>query len=315
MVPRVSVVIPTYNYARYLPEAIESVLSQSYTDFELLIIDDQSTDATVEVVSKYAKGDKRITFRVNPNNIGMVNNWNLCLREARGEYIKYLFADDLLCSRDAILRMVEALDTEPGVSLVASARQIIDSKGRPTRILARFPDSSSIIGKQVINRCLRRQKNLIGEPTAVMFRKHLARRGFNPKYRQIVDLEFWFHLLEKGGFAYIRLPLVAFRVHGNQQTQLNKRNTFAIDDTNLLLSEYVFDEAKPYIELTRLYKTFLRYDYNFQIWKLYRKGVIERRAARDRIASEYGWTRFLLGYSLYTICKPLIKLSGYITYR
>jgi hypothetical protein len=111
------------------------------------------------------------------------------------------------------------------------------------------------------------------------------------------------------------LSLVAFRVHGDQQTQLNKRNTFAIDDTNLLLSEYVFDEAKPYIELTRLYKTFLLYDYNFQIWKLYRKGVIERRAARHRIASGYGWTRFLLGYSLYTICKPLIKLSGYITYR
>jgi len=315
MVPRVSVAIPTYNYARYLPEAIESVLSQSYTDFELLIIDDQSTDGTVEVVSKYARGDKRIAFSVNPHNIGMVDNWNLCLREARGEYIKYLFADDLLCSRDALRRMVEALDAEPEVSLVASARQRIDSKGRQTGILAHFPDSSSINGKQVINRCLRRQKNLVGEPTAVMFRKHLSGRGFNPKYRQIVDLEFWFHLLEKGGLAYIGLPLVAFRVHSDQQSQFNRRNALAVDDTKLLLSEYVFDEAKPYIELTRLYKSYLVYDYNYQIWKLSRQGVIERRAARDRIASGYGWTRFLLGYSLYTICKPLIKLSGYITYR
>ncbi len=183
MTPKVSVVIPTYNYAGYLPEAIESVLSQNYTDFELLIIDDHSEDGTAEVVSGYAGKDKRITFKINPHNLGMVENWNLCLREARGKYIKYLFADDLFCSTDAILRMVEALDAEPKVSMVASARQIIDSEGRPMKIRAHFRDSGCINGKQVINRCLRLQKNLVGEPTAVMFRKSLSGRGFNPKLR------------------------------------------------------------------------------------------------------------------------------------
>jgi len=315
MVPRVSVVIPSFNYARYLPEAIESVLSQSYEDFELLIVDDHSTDATPEVVSDYARRDNRITFRVNRNNIGMVENWNLCLKVARGQYIKYLFADDLLCARDAILRMVQALDDRPEISLVASARRIIDSDGRTAGISAHFPDSSFISGEDVINRCLRLQKNLVGEPTAVMFRKHLSGRGFDPKYVQIVDLEFWFHLLEKGGLAYIRSPLVAFRIHGGQQSRFNRRNVNILDDTDHLLSEYVFNKAKPYIRLTPLNKTYLLYDHNYQIWKLYRQGVIERREARDRIASRYGWRRFLLGYPLYKICKPFVKLSRSIANR
>lgn len=308
MAPKVSVLIPTYNYAGYLPEAIESVLSQSYTDFELLIIDDHSSDKTAEIVSRYAEGDKRISFRVNPCNLGMVENWNLCLREAGGEYVKYIFGDDLLCSGDAIRLMVAALDDHPGVSLVASARRIIDSEGRPTAVLAHFPDSGCIEGRRVINRCLRHQKNLVGEPTAVMFRKSLSGEGFNPKFRQIVDMEFWFRLLEKGGFAYINRPLVAFRKHDAQQTGVNRRNApLILDDTERLLTEYVLNEENRYPALSGFRKIFLVYDYNYHIWKLHRQGMLDRSEARGRIASGYGWGRFLLGYPLYKICKPLNK--------
>lgn len=310
MAPRVSVLIPTYNYAGYLSEAIESVLSQSYTDFELLIIDDHSSDQTAGIVSSYAQADKRISFRVNPRNIGMVENWNLCLREAGGEYVKYLFADDLLCSADAVRLMVEALDDDPGVSLVASARRLIDPQGRPTAEVTHFPDSRCIDGRQVINRCLRHQKNLVGEPTAVMFRKRLAAEGFNPKFRQIVDMEFWFRLLEKGGFAYINRPLAAFRSHDAQQTKVNRRNApLILDDTQRLLAEYVLNKGKQYLNLSRFRKTFLVYDYNYQVWKLHRQGLLARSEARGRIASGYGWGRFLLGYPLYKLCKPLNKFS------
>lgn len=299
--------IPTYNYAKYLPEAIESVLSQSYTDFELLIIDDHSTDETARIVSRYAGEDRRISFKINPHNVGMVENWNMCLRQAAGEYVKYLFADDLLCSVDAIRLMIEALDDSPEVSLVASARQRIDKTGRPMAVLAHFPASECIIGTRVINRCLRHQKNLIGEPTAVMFRKCLSGEGFNPKLRQIVDMEFWFRLLERGGFAYINRPLVAFRKHNAQQTMSNSRNPLILDDTEQLLTEYVFNDQKHYIELSRIRKSYLVYDYNYQIWKLHRQGILDRTMARGRIASGCGWPRFLLGYPLYKVCKPFNK--------
>lgn len=125
MNPKVSVCIPAYNYARFLPQAIESVLSQSFGDFELLVIDDGSTDDTRDVVAGYAARDGRIVFRANPVNRGMVPNWNLCLRESRGEYVKFLFADDFLVSQDALGRMADILDADASVSLVASARHVI----------------------------------------------------------------------------------------------------------------------------------------------------------------------------------------------
>src|SRR6185369_11714393 len=117
---KVSVCIPTYNYAAYLAETIESILAQNFADFELLIIDDNSTDDTRAVVEPYAQQDPRIRFSVNPKNLGMVQNWNHCLAQARGEYIKYVFGDDLLASPDTLGRMVGLLDDDGAVSLVCS---------------------------------------------------------------------------------------------------------------------------------------------------------------------------------------------------
>src|SRR3974377_931912 len=99
--PKVSVLVPTYNYARYLPEAIESVLEQDFQDFEVLISDDCSTDGSAEVIARYAAKDSRIRFKIHPANLGMVENWNWCLSEARGDYIKFLFGDDRLAGREA----------------------------------------------------------------------------------------------------------------------------------------------------------------------------------------------------------------------
>src|ERR1700691_6171602 len=100
--PKVSVLIPTYNYARYLAEAIESVLEQDFQDFELLIVDDCSSDNTAEVVQPFCARDARVRFAVNPTNLGMVNNWQRCLDHARGSYIKFLFGDDTLANPQAL---------------------------------------------------------------------------------------------------------------------------------------------------------------------------------------------------------------------
>src|SRR6185369_13911842 len=118
---KVSVCIPTYNYGNYIAETIESVLAQNYSDFELLIIDDGSTDRTAEIVDSYARQDPRIRLIVNEVNLGMVENWNSCLEQAKGEYIKFVFGDDLLASPDALGRMTALLDNDNTVSLVCSA--------------------------------------------------------------------------------------------------------------------------------------------------------------------------------------------------
>ena len=194
---KVSVCIPTYNYARFIPEAIESVLSQNYPNFELIIIDDCSQDNTSEVVMPYAECDNRIIFKRNSVNIGMAKNWDLCLQEASGDYIKFLFGDDLLCSPDALSKMASILDSNNEIALIASARKIIDENSEVIKELAHFQHKMVIEGAKAISMCLWEQKNLIGEPSAVMFRKASAARGFDARYRQLIDLEMWFHFLNR----------------------------------------------------------------------------------------------------------------------
>ncbi len=304
-VPKVSVCIPTYNYARFLPEAIESVLNQTFTDFELLIIDDCSGDNTTAVCNVYAEKDKRIRVRVNTANIGMVNNWNLCLAEAKGQHIKFVFGDDLLSSRTALQEMVDLLEKDRGISLVASARILRDADSRIIRVLAHFKDSVVLPGHAVINRCLSEQKNLVGEPSAVMFRKEDAKRGFLPDYRQIVDLEMWFHLLEKGKFAYISEPLCSFRVHAGQQTSKNAGNLPAAEDNFRIFSQYM---TRPYITISAFHTGYIRYDNVYRIWKMYRTGRISRDKAVKEIEARYGYRRFRVIYPLYKTYKPFLKL-------
>src|ERR1035438_611639 len=171
---KISVCIPTYNYAKYLPEAIDSVLSQNYANFELLIIDDCSQDNTPEIVTSYAANDNRIIFKLNSHNLGMAKNWDLCMQEASGDYIKFLFGDDLLCSPDALSKMASILDSNSKIALVASARKFINENSEYIKELAHFQHKIVIEGTKAISMCLWEQKNLIGEPSAVMFRKELA---------------------------------------------------------------------------------------------------------------------------------------------
>jgi glycosyltransferase involved in cell wall biosynthesis len=304
--PTVSVCVPTYNYGRFLPETIESILTQSFSDFELLIVDDCSGDDTADVLAAYAPRDSRIIARVNDRNLGLVPNWNACLRAARGTYVKFVFGDDFLCSRDALRLMVERLD-DPSVSLVASARRMVDEESRVVSSLATFSTDSVISGPEVINRCLREDHNLIGEPTAVMFRRDQAVRRFDPRYRQIVDMEMWFHLLEHGRFAYITEPLVSFRLHGGQQTSRNLETMVFLDDYMLLFDEYL---AKPYIEFSPAEKRRLVFTMFHKRFKLSRKNRVQRELVMEKIRTLYGTGRFyreLARYKVRTLPDKVLK--------
>jgi hypothetical protein len=237
--PRVSVLIPNYNYARFLPEAIDSVLAQDFTDFELLISDDASTDDSAEIMRASAARDPRIRLQFHPANLGMIPHWNACLREARGEYIKYVFADDCLASRKTLGAMAAMLDGEPAVALAATGRLLLDENSRPTGIWNAFGPAGRYRGTAVITRCLQEDRNLIGEPSAVMFRRAAAGRGFDGRLRQAVDQELWMHLLEHGDLAYDPRPLCTFRRHSLQQTAANRRPDVGPEDSLLILARYL----------------------------------------------------------------------------
>ncbi len=298
--PRVSVLVPTFRYARFMVACIESVLAQTFTDFELLIRDDNSGDGTDEIGERYARLDPRVRYVRNPENLGMVANWNRALKDARAPYVKYLFGDDLIPSPHCLERMVEVMDREPTVSLVGSSRVLLDEEGKAFD-LWRYPGPTGLrSGPRVIYTCLRDTVNYIGEPSAVLFRKADGARGFHPAYRQLVDLEMWFYLLTKGDFWFIEEPLCGFRVHGAQQTAVNKVSGVHKVEQVMLVRDY-FDRSSGPLRSFEKWRLTMRSRLN--LLKMLQGGDIGEAEARDAT----GDVNWVIGTKL---MKPLYK-----TYR
>jgi glycosyltransferase involved in cell wall biosynthesis len=230
--------MPTYNYGRFLGEAIESVLAQDFQDYELIIIDDCSADDSRQVAGRYAGRHPQLRFEINPANLGMVANWNRCLAAARGHYVKFLFGDDKLADPTALGLLVSMLEADAALVLAASGRLIIDEASHQIDLWAPFGAAGRHPGRKTILQCLARNQNLIGEPSAVLFRRDKAGRGFDGGFQQLVDLEMWFHLLEQGDFAYTPRPLCCFRVHPRQQTKLNAAQQIGDKEYTRLLMNY-----------------------------------------------------------------------------
>lgn len=307
MTPKVTVCIPTYNSARYLNEAIDSILQQSLTDFQLVIIDDCSSDETFTIAREAASKDSRIELSRNSANIGMVPNWNRCLSAARGEYVRFLFGDDRLDSVHALEKMVELLDSDSTISLASSPRYLIDEQSAVTGVKSGFRPGSLLDGPEVIKRCLLSQKNLIGEPSIVMFRRLQAVRGFKYEYSQFVDMEMWFHLLEQGRFAFLGEPLSSFRVHEGQQTKKNVRELLHVDEMISLLDQFATEDE---VGIGSVTACFLRYNQLYRFWKAYTTGKLDRKGAIARISKYMNPEKFRHLLPLYRVVSPLFKLRG-----
>lgn len=308
MDPKVSVCVDSFNYGRFLPEAIESVLKQSFADYELLIADDCSTDNSAEIAQRYAQEDSRIRLDIAPSNRGMVKNRNACLRLARGEYVKWLHADDFLCSRDALAQMATALDTNPAVSLVASARRIVNEHSKAIETWSCFTQQRPIAGTTVINRCLFEQRNLIGGPSAVMFRRALADRGFDEDFFVMADLEMWFHLLEQGCFIYIPEPLCAFRTHRRQQSEKDLSALMPALENRDLLRRYLH---KNYVQLRRWIWKYLEYDAVRRIVRRSRKLKLINGEADAAVREWGGWQKYRRAALKYFYRETLLKIRRF----
>jgi glycosyltransferase involved in cell wall biosynthesis len=226
--PKVSVLIPTYNAAAYLNEAIQSVLDQTFSDFELIIVDNCSSDNTCQVVANYLT-DPRITYKKNEINIGPINNFNRCLELANGEYIKFLCADDKFYP-DLLEKFVSIMDTHPTVSLVTSFSQGIGLNSR----VWKPPFQHLQDGKKIIHKVLE-QYNWIGCPTQVMFRRSNLWVG---KFRDLIcmaDVEMWMRHLSIGDCYIIPEILSYGRDHADSitQKQVMKSYTMAFEAYDL----------------------------------------------------------------------------------
>ncbi len=235
--PLVSICIPVFNGEKYLNECIESSLSQAYQNIEIIIVDDGSSDKSIDIIKEYSLKDNRVKYYINEENLGLVANWNKCIRQAAGEWIKFLFQDDYFES-NCITMFVEYVERTGGkIPLLASKRRFLInrtlSKKENLYYAQNLPSldkikvklqKSTFIPKALCNAAVKHMAmNFIGEPTNVMFKKEItdALGYFNESLEQICDLEYVMRIASNYGIVYIPHELTWFRIHDQSTTIRN----------------------------------------------------------------------------------------------
>lgn len=256
----ISFCIPSYNGRHYLDQAVESVLKQELTDFEVIIVDDYSTDGSFELARQLAAKDCRIRAYRNEKNLGIVANWNRCLEVAQGEWIKYVFQDDWLAPKCVSKLLSTAVRTGCKFLICEREIQLEDDISweirnwfatKALRFCDVFPGRDCVSPKEF---CLGMLKhlgnNFIGEPTsALIHRSCFFRHGtFNRRLVQMCDLEFWCRLACYEGVAYVPERLATFRVHSAAATSTNgltvpKRFQRDVLDYLILFAEFLVNPA------------------------------------------------------------------------
>ena len=210
--PAVSVCVPAYQAGRHLASTLRSVLAQNFTDFELVVLDNASTDDTAEIVRSLH--DQRIRLVRNEKTVSMTANWNRCVSLSQAPLIKLLCADDVL--RPDCLRIQHQLMTAaPRLAMTACRRDFLDATGRR---LATGRGLTGLIGEHdrvaVARRVIRHGGNPIGEPGSVLFRRaaFTAVGGFVADMNLVLDIHLWLRLLAHGPLFGTSDSLAAFRI-------------------------------------------------------------------------------------------------------
>jgi len=205
---KVSVIVLTYNRAHMITEAIDSVLNQTFKDFELIIVDNYSSDNTESVVKSYV--DKRIRYFKNQNN-GLIGiNRNYGIKKSQGEYVAFLDDDDLWLP-EKLKRQVELLDSNREVGLIYSDSYVINGNGD-------FRENTLFYGRKTIrgdafSELL--QFNFIPMLTVIVRRAVLDKvGGFSLRYKISQDYDLWLRIAECYPIDFIKQPLAKYRAHG-----------------------------------------------------------------------------------------------------
>jgi glycosyltransferase involved in cell wall biosynthesis len=224
---------PTYNNgAQYLHKCLDAVLSQSLSNFQVIIVDDQSSDNTWEILNQYATQDNRINLFKNEHNLGLVGNWNRCIELSGGEWIKFVFQDDII-RHDCLELMLKTANVDAPFVLCRRDFFFHPDIDKATKDFylhdvpqfdQMFPNSELISPIQICNAVLSEPGNFFGEPTSTLIHCSIFERFglFNPAMVQLCDLEYWIRVGVNIGVKYIPDPLVQFRVHPSSTSSKNK---------------------------------------------------------------------------------------------
>ena len=213
--PKVTILMPVYNGAKYIREAIESILSQTFTDFEFLIINDGSTDQSAVIIASY--NDPRIRSVDNESNLGLVDTLNRGLELARGEFIARMDCDDISLP-ERLGKQAALMEQRPEVGVCGCWIEWID-RG----VIMDYPVNDREIKQALTYTCP------LAHP-AVMVRGELVREDhirYDPAYRHAEDYELWTRICGVTHFANIPEVLLKYRIHPGQICQTHTADQLA----------------------------------------------------------------------------------------
>ncbi|MGB6269590.1 MAG: glycosyltransferase family 2 protein [Olleya sp.] len=240
--PLITVLIPTYNCEQYVHQAVQSILDQTYTNFECIIIDDCSTDSTVDIIKAF--DDSRINLIIKPENSGYTNSLNYGLTIAKGKYIARMDGDDIsLLNR--FEKQIEVLEQDNDIVVCGSVFRIIDSE---TIITA--PEKHEDIKLALL------KDSCIGHPTAMIRKSVLDKHQINydTNFEPAEDYDLWVKLSKLGKLHNLQEVLFFYRVHDNQVSVTKKeiqRKSASLSRFNMLSQlnfEYSEVEKQAYIK-------------------------------------------------------------------
>ncbi|WP_177732634.1 MULTISPECIES: glycosyltransferase family 2 protein [Flavobacterium] len=233
--PLITVIVPVYNVAGYIREAIDSILHQTYSNFECLIIDDNSTDDTCSIIEKYQ--DSRLQIIKKDTNSGLANSLNIGLKLAKGKYIARMDGDDVLVET-RFEKQVQLLEANPGIGVCGTAYETFPQKNS-----IELPEEHSDILTCMLFRCV------VAHPS-VMMRKELFNQEmeYDETKEPAEDYELWSRLLSRTRFFNIQEILLKYRVHSGQISKIKaqKQKEISYEVRYDLFKKYIPDFKLPY---------------------------------------------------------------------
>jgi glycosyltransferase involved in cell wall biosynthesis len=215
--PRVSVVVPSYNNAGFIEATMDSILAQTFEDFELVVADHSSADGTWERLRRY-RTDPRVRLLRTETGGGAPRNWARVTSMARGELVKLVCGDDIIYP-NCLRLQVEAMDANPSVVLVAAQRDLIDARGgmiKARRGLAGL--TGRVPGRVAVRHTVVAGSNIFGEPACVLVRRETLEHagGWDGRHPYVIDEATYVNVLLHGEFLGIDKALAAFRLSNSQ---------------------------------------------------------------------------------------------------
>lgn len=298
----VSVLLPSYNHEKYIGETIESVLNQTFSDFEFIIIGDCSPDNSVEIIKKYVDKDDRIKFYIHDKNMGIAKTENELIDLAKGKYIAFLNSDDVW-HESKLEKQLNLLEKDENL-IIWTEGEIID-------------ENSNLVGKKFTKTYGSRKKKLNGDIfnallhgnyilfASLMFKRdNLKGLRFIEDLKIINDYPFELALAKKYKYHFIKQPLTYYRMHGKNTIIMNKENSFLFYKDIIIVQRYLLETYNK--EIPKL----LKWQKNYEVAKVYFKFNKVKQARYFIFKALFAKPFVLLNY--WYLIKSLNLYSGFI---